>query len=197
MEAHAVGHVLGAAGLDVRLGLGHPVGDETACSGVVLVAVDATALGTDVAAVRAALRSAPMVVLAREDVLEAGSDVGAVAALPWQEPTERVVEVVRDLVGGVLDDATTAASRTGSPRTDASLTRRELQIAGLLAGGWRNEEIARELGISAHTVRTHVSRVLGKLGVQHRVALAVKMRHDPSIPGPRRPRQWHMQDSRT
>jgi two-component system, NarL family, response regulator LiaR len=43
----------------------------------------------------------------------------------------------------------------------------------LLARGWSNREIARELGVTDITVRTHVTHVLGKLGVNNRVEAAL------------------------
>jgi DNA-binding NarL/FixJ family response regulator len=56
------------------------------------------------------------------------------------------------------------------------LTRRERQIAYLIADGLDNEEIAARLGIAATTVKTHVSRILGKYGVRQRAAVAAKVR---------------------
>jgi DNA-binding NarL/FixJ family response regulator len=53
------------------------------------------------------------------------------------------------------------------------LTGRESEVMGLLARGWSNRRIARELEISEVTVRTHVSRILGKLGVSNRVEAAL------------------------
>lgn len=50
-----------------------------------------------------------------------------------------------------------------------ALTSREQDVLSLLARGCSNREIAREMGISDITVRTHVSHVLGKLGVSNRV----------------------------
>ncbi|HEX6902981.1 MAG TPA: response regulator transcription factor [Thermoanaerobaculia bacterium] len=56
------------------------------------------------------------------------------------------------------------------PRPAAeALTSREQDVLTLLVRGWSNSDIARELGISVITVRTHVSHVLGKLGVSNRV----------------------------
>lgn len=48
------------------------------------------------------------------------------------------------------------------------LTRREVEVATLLAQGRSNEAIARELRISAHTARHHTQRVLSKLEVHSR-----------------------------
>lgn len=50
----------------------------------------------------------------------------------------------------------------------AILTHREREILEALAGGQRDPAIGHELGISAHTVRTHVQHILAKLGVHTR-----------------------------
>lgn len=56
------------------------------------------------------------------------------------------------------------------------LTDRELQIATLAAEGMNNPEIAEELMISRNTVKTHMARVLEKLGVKDRYQLADRLR---------------------
>jgi DNA-binding NarL/FixJ family response regulator len=52
----------------------------------------------------------------------------------------------------------------------ASLTRREWDVLGLMADGASTRAMAETLGISAVTVRRHVSGVLAKLGVSDRAA---------------------------
>jgi DNA-binding CsgD family transcriptional regulator len=52
------------------------------------------------------------------------------------------------------------------------LTTRERQVAKLVAQGATNVEIAKALGISYHTARHHVQRLLDKLGVRSRTAIA-------------------------
>ena len=54
------------------------------------------------------------------------------------------------------------------PTTDP-LTERELQVLKLVAQGKSNKEIAAELNISLHTVRTHVNHILHKLHLANRV----------------------------
>ncbi len=54
-----------------------------------------------------------------------------------------------------------------------ALTARETDVLRLVAGGYANKEIARSLDISDKTVKTHVSSVLSKLGVQSRTQAAL------------------------
>lgn len=50
-----------------------------------------------------------------------------------------------------------------------SLTRREIRVLRLVARGASSAEIARDLGVSEHTVRTHLQNLYAKLGVHSRV----------------------------
>jgi len=56
------------------------------------------------------------------------------------------------------------------------LTRREAEVAKLLAEGWSNQAIARELQISQHTSRHHTQRILAKLEVHSRGEAGAKLR---------------------
>ena len=55
----------------------------------------------------------------------------------------------------------------------AELTARELDVLRLVGAGSPNKEIALRLGISERTARTHVSNILGKLGVASRTQAAL------------------------
>jgi len=48
------------------------------------------------------------------------------------------------------------------------LTGREMEVLQLMAGGLTNKQIALKLGISAHTVKFHVSSIYGKMGTNNR-----------------------------
>lgn len=55
-----------------------------------------------------------------------------------------------------------------------SLTNRENEVLNLIVKGYSNNEIAKDLNISTHTVKSHVSTLLKKFSEEKRVSLAVK-----------------------
>ncbi len=60
------------------------------------------------------------------------------------------------------------ASRRGRPRHPGVFTATEWRVAAALRTGATNATIAQELGVSVHTVRSHVAHILRKLGVSTR-----------------------------
>jgi DNA-binding NarL/FixJ family response regulator len=75
-----------------------------------------------------------------------------------------------DLVGRIVDEV---RRRIADDDTNANpLTARELDVLRLVAGGFRNREIAARLGISPQTVKNHLSAVLHKLGTRNRIRAA-------------------------
>ncbi|HEV8470494.1 MAG TPA: helix-turn-helix transcriptional regulator [Candidatus Limnocylindria bacterium] len=65
------------------------------------------------------------------------------------------------------EPATLAISR---PSAGGTFSGREAQIVELIALGCEDKEIASRLGISRRTVRTHLERLFGDLGVHSRAA---------------------------
>ncbi|WP_433797032.1 LuxR C-terminal-related transcriptional regulator [Actinoplanes sp. CA-252034] len=72
-----------------------------------------------------------------------------------------------------------------SPRSDGRLTRRELDVLGLVAAGEPTRRIAGQLGISAETVDTHIRASMRKLGARTRTeAAALAFTTTPARPEP-------------
>ena len=62
--------------------------------------------------------------------------------------------------------------RAGRPGTPFGLTARELEVLRLVASGCTNREIAAALFVTQRTAATHITHILGKLGVESRVEAA-------------------------
>jgi DNA-binding CsgD family transcriptional regulator len=70
-----------------------------------------------------------------------------------------------------------AVQPTRAPRSTQKVTPRELEVLALIAEGYSTREIARMLWITEETVRTHVRRLLNRLGARtraHAVAIAYR-----------------------
>ncbi|UVM28375.1 LuxR C-terminal-related transcriptional regulator [Pseudomonas sp. B21-021] len=68
-----------------------------------------------------------------------------------------------ELIDGVAETPCAVSSSGG-----ALLSQRELEVLRLIAKGYSNQQIADQLFISLHTVKTHARRIHGKLGVERR-----------------------------
>jgi NarL family two-component system response regulator LiaR len=95
------------------------------------------------------------------------------------EPAE-LVKAIRTVHAGegLLHPAVAArlleeVSAAGGRAAPENLTPREREVVGLIARGLSNKRIALELGISEKTVKTHVSSILGKLGLTDRTQVAL------------------------
>ena len=91
---------------------------------------------------------------------------GAAGYLTKDQPPELIVEAVRAVARGEgrwFVAPAPGALGTGGPAD--SLTDRERDVLGLLAGGRSNAEIAAALFVSENTVRTHLTAAYAKVGV--------------------------------
>jgi two-component system, NarL family, response regulator LiaR len=116
-------------------------------------------------------------VIALTSVLEDASVVGAVRAgatgyLLKDTNADELRRAVKAAAAGQVQLSPEAAVRlmreVRAPERPEALTERETDVLRLLARGQANKEIARDLAIGEKTVKTHVSNILAKLGVQSR-----------------------------
>ncbi|PJN23860.1 response regulator transcription factor [Kitasatospora sp. CB02891] len=98
--------------------------------------------------------------------------------------------VTRDLLGHLLAAPAPAPEPVGADGSGqlAALTAREREVLRLAADGRPNDEIAALLHLAESTVKTHVKRILAKLGVHDRSqAVVAAYRHGLMGPHPYRP----------
>ncbi|WP_151481390.1 response regulator [Streptomyces albicerus] len=97
------------------------------------------------------------------ELLDAIRTVAAGESLLSPGPTSR-------LIARFLRAPDAATSSVGGPE---GLSERERQVLTLVARGLNNTEVAEALGLSPLTAKTHVSRIMGKLGARDRAQLVI------------------------
>lgn len=115
-----------------------------------------------------------------EDVVR-WAEAGVTGYLPRTTKLAQILPLVTDILGGEQICSGRAAAalfrRVASagiggggdlPSAGRRLTRREWQVAELIAGGLGDKQIARQLSISLATAKTHVHNLLGKLNLNQR-----------------------------
>ena len=121
-------------------------------------------------------------VIALTSVLEDDSVSGAVRAgaigyLLKNTEADELGRAIKAAADGQVQLAPEAAARlmreVRAPESPESLTERETEVLKLLALGKANKQIANSLFIGEKTVKTHVSSILMKLGVQSRTQAAL------------------------
>ncbi len=99
---------------------------------------------------------------------------------------DEVLRAIRVVAGGEAIFSPSVATRLidffgglraeALPQTFPELTDREREILDLIAQGWSNSEIARQLSLSAKTIANHVSNILSKLQVADRAQAMLRAR---------------------
>ena len=131
-------------------------------------------------------------VIALTSVLEDASVVGAVRAgaigyLLKNTESDDLCRAIKAAAQGQVQLSPEAAARLmremrAPEPSPEPLTERETEVLVLLAKGRANKEIARDLIIGEKTVKTHVSNILGKLGVQSRTQAALHAVRNGLVP---------------
>jgi DNA-binding NarL/FixJ family response regulator len=128
----------------------------------------------------AATRQPAVVVLGEDPVERWGARLlrlGAQAVLPRTASADAIEAAIGAVIAGLVvlspELRPGAAVRTAAPLgpgvgNPPSLTPRELEVLQLLAAGLGNKVAAARLGISEHTVKTHIAALYAKLGVSSR-----------------------------
>jgi DNA-binding NarL/FixJ family response regulator len=106
---------------------------------------------------------------AREHLRAAVEGFRRLGAAPWTEAAEREL------------GATGERLRRRAPAAPEELTRQERVIAGLVAGGASNKDVAAELFLSTKTVEAHLTRIYRKLGVNSRTQLARRLDEERTV----------------
>src|SRR5215208_5669755 len=121
-------------------------------------------------------------VIALTSVLDDSSVLGAVRAgaigyLLKDTESDELRRAIKAAAAGQVQLSPQAAMRllreVRAPESPETLTERETDVLRLLARGQANKEIAQGLSVGEKTVKTHVSNILAKLGVQSRTQAAL------------------------
>lgn len=109
----------------------------------------------------------------------AGVDDLAARARVVENPQDEI-RIVEDMIALLTRPARPAPG----PAPLAALTRREREVAALVADGLTNREIAEKLVIAPRTADGHVERILSKLGVHRRAMVAAIVASGAGTPRP-------------
>ena len=118
-----------------------------------------------------AVRVVALTSFAESERVKAALEAGASGYVLKDSDADDVAAAIRAAHRGDLPLDPAVARQAMSPA--AELTSREIQVLRLVGAGSANKEIARELGISERTARTHVSSILRKLDLSSRTQAAL------------------------
>jgi NarL family two-component system response regulator LiaR len=131
-------------------------------------------------AIRAELPEVEVVALTsvlEENAVTGAIRAGAIGYLLKDTKAEALCRAIKGAAAGQVQLAPEAAAHlmreVRVPESPEALTERETEILKRVARGQANKEIARSLFVEERTVKSHVSSVLGKLGVKSRTQAAL------------------------
>ena len=142
---------------------------------------------------------AVIIVSANEDpqVVRRALDLGAAGYLPKSSGIADLREALRTVLDGepwLPPPLRSAVAHAAPSPRDAQLAERlgslssqQYKVLGLVAEGLLNKQIADRLGIQLRTVKAHMTRIMGRLGVRNRTQ-AIRVLHELGLADPSR--QW-------
>ncbi len=119
----------------------------------------------------------------RKDIVRA-LEFGAWGVLPKESPTALLLKSIRSVMAGerwvaretvsdLVENLIAAQASARAARNGFSLTPRELEVLELVVSGCANRDIAKQLRISADTVKHHLTSIFNKTGASNRLEVAL------------------------
>jgi LuxR family transcriptional regulator, maltose regulon positive regulatory protein len=146
--------------------------------------IEELALSTSLALAQLALGDADAALRSFTEACRLAVDLGALRSMAdqpvplqpllqrWQARRQALEADLDPFVERLVAASAGAAARRSASSLIETLSPRELDILRLVADGQSNKEIARGLRIAPETVKTHVSKIFGKLGASNRAQAA-------------------------
>jgi DNA-binding NarL/FixJ family response regulator len=133
-----------------------------------------------VEATRAILEKHPQAKIILISINETAEDIhraieaGASGYVPKSQNQDSIVRAIRTVASGQRFLEPELSRRLAARAATNALSQRELDVLRLVAEGMANKQIGSELGLSENTIKTHIARIMGKVGTHDRTSLAMK-----------------------
>lgn len=101
-------------------------------------------------------------------------EAGALGYVPKSRNQDVIIRAIRTVAVGERFLEADLARRLTARAATTALSQRELEVVRLVASGLANKEIGSRLQLSENTVKTHLARIMAKLGVHDRTSLAMR-----------------------
>lgn len=120
-----------------------------------------------------------------EDLVQGALQAGAIGYLMKNITARELAVAIRSAYAGKMTLSPEAAQILVNSRLQVqefeTLTEREREVLKLMVDGLNNAQIAEQLVVSLSTVKYHISNILGKLGVDNRVAAVATAIHQKLV----------------